>query len=188
MPCVRLPQSADNHHFPTKTAKEVVKSFFAIYGDDDSNLEYREGWEQIPANWYKTPVDYNLATLNADLLQLLARQPDLASVGGNTGSVNSFTGIDVDNMTGGVYNAKNLLQGNNLVCFAMEVVKTMSPNSLSGLYRTLSVPLSLLTNAIATPLLDLACPAFADMTLDGQPYWQALQNIYPGALKSGGAL
>lgn len=36
------------------------------------------------------------------------------SIGGNTGTVNSFTGVDLGDTTGGVYNAQTLFEGNNL--------------------------------------------------------------------------
>jgi hypothetical protein len=110
------------------------------------------------------------------------------SIGGNTGTVNSFTGVDVADLTGGLLNAATLLEGNNLLCLAFEVLKTASPNFLSGIWSAIAVPLQLITNALATPLLDLACPAFADMTLDGQPFWVALENEFPGAKKSGSSL
>jgi hypothetical protein len=112
----------------------------------------------------------------------------LFSIGGNTGTVNSFTGVDVGNLTGGVLDAATLLQGNNLLCLAFEVIKTASPNMLSSVWATLAGPLQLLTNALATPLLDLACPALADLTLGGQPFWTVLENEYPGAKKANSSL
>ena len=109
------------------------------------------------------------------------------SIGGNTGTVNSFTGVDLGNLTGGVYNAANLLEGNNLMCFALEVVKFLSPNSLSTLYTTLDQALGPLTNALLGPISALACPEIKDLTAGGQPAWEALQDLFPGAAKSGRA-
>lgn len=50
-----------------KTAKDIIKSFFAEYGEEGS-FGYKEGWEAIPENWYRTPVDYSLVPLNLDLI------------------------------------------------------------------------------------------------------------------------
>lgn len=73
------------------------------------------------------------------------------------------------------------------MCFALEVVKFLSPNSLSGLYATIDQALGPLTNALLGPISALACPEIQDLTAGGEPAWQALQALYPGAAKSGRA-
>lgn len=60
----------------TTTAKDIVKSFFAIQGED-GNFTYNEGWERIPDNWYKTPVDYGLVQLNLDTVGFVTKHPEL---------------------------------------------------------------------------------------------------------------
>jgi hypothetical protein len=50
---------------------------------------------------------------------MVLQHPDLDSVGGNTGTVDTFTGVDIADLTGGVLNAATLLESNNLFCFAM---------------------------------------------------------------------
>lgn len=97
------------------------------------------------------------------------------------GAVNTFAGVDLSNLSGGVLNAASLLEGNNLLCLTLEIVKTVSPNALTNIFATVAGPLELIANAIATPLLDLTCPAFKDITYQGQPVWQALQGDFPGA-------
>lgn len=57
-------------------AKSHLRNFYGIYGPEH-NLTYREGWERIPENWYKTPVDYGLVSLNLDLIGFIARYPEL---------------------------------------------------------------------------------------------------------------
>ncbi|PLB40790.1 peroxidase family protein [Aspergillus candidus] len=163
--------------------KEHVRNFFAIYGEED-NLEYREGWERIPENWYKTPVDFGLVELNLILIDWLAKHPELASIGGNTGEVDSFTGVDTSDLTGGIFNLTNLLEDNNLLCFVAQVLKFASPNALSGIYKTLAEPLEWVTQKLSVPLLDLTCPAFKDLQVGGRPFWDAIQNDFPGAMKS----
>lgn len=113
---------------------------------------------------------------------------NLQSIGGNLGAVNSFAGVDLSNLTGGVLNAANLLEGNNLLCFVFEVLKTVSPNALTNLYSTIAAPLELATNLVTTTLLNLSCPAFDDMTYNGQPIWDGLQSAFPGAGWSQAAL
>jgi hypothetical protein len=59
-------------------AKETLKSFFAVVEDEEGKLGYNEGWERIPENWYKTPVDYGLVQLNIDTVTLASLHPELA--------------------------------------------------------------------------------------------------------------
>lgn len=54
----------------------TLKSFFAVSGEE-GNLTYNKGWEKIPSNWYRAPVDYNLVDLNMDLVSLVAKYPEL---------------------------------------------------------------------------------------------------------------
>lgn len=63
----------------------------------------------------------------------------------------------------------------------MEVVKTVSPNLLTSLYATLTGPLNTINKALQTGLTNLSCPAFNDLTYNGQPLWKGLQGQFPGA-------
>ncbi|OCL08805.1 putative oxidase [Glonium stellatum] len=167
--------------------KDIIKNFFAIYGDEGS-FEYKQGWETIPENWYRTPVEYGLVPLNLDLIDWITKYPELASIGGNTGTVNSFTGVDLGNFTNGLITVDTLLKNNNLLCFAFQIVKFASPNILSGFFSTIDVPLEMVTKALAVPLLSLDCPAWDDLNRGGEPIWEKLQELFPGAAKSGFAL
>ncbi|TGO85194.1 hypothetical protein BPOR_0421g00020 [Botrytis porri] len=163
----------------------LMRTMFGVYSENGEYV-YKKGCEQIPSNWYRIPVDYGLVQLNLDIVAWMAANPTLVSVGGNTGKVNTFTGLDISNVTGGVLNVEALLEGNNLMCFALEVVKTFGPNSLSPLFATIAVPLQLLTDALDTSILALAgCPVFADLSMDGKSLFEGLQDTYPGAAKSG---
>ncbi|KAM0714459.1 hypothetical protein Q7P37_010246 [Cladosporium fusiforme] len=167
---------------------EVMQSFFGVYNTSNGSLEYRQGHEQIPSNWYHTHVDYGLVQLNLDTVAMIAQYPELGSIGGNVGKVNSFTGVNLDNILGGVLNATQLLESNNLLCFVLEIIKMASPSYLSNIYATLDKPLELITKLVSAPLLSLDCPAWDDLTMGGQPLWEALAERYPGANKSLGAL
>lgn len=156
--------------------------------DKDGELVYNVGHERIPENWYRTPVDYGLISLNLDLVSWVLQHPELGSVGGNMGEVNSFAGVDLHDVTGGILNATSLLEGNNLFCFALEIVKTFAPNALAPLFKTLEVPLKMVNDAVVGPLLDIGCPAFQDLTMEGDDFFTGLSGKYPGANKSGSAL
>jgi hypothetical protein len=166
-----------------------LKSFWAVYDDESapSGLVYRKGHEQIPPKWYRIPVDYDVVQLNVDLLDLYAKYPAVLSIGGNMGEVNSFVGLDFTDLTGGVLDATSILEGNGLVCFVLEVVKTFAPNSLSTLFKVLATPLELITNTVATPILSLACPEFKDLQSGGTDILSKLMS-FPGAAKAGSAL
>ncbi|KAF2803216.1 Cloroperoxidase [Mytilinidion resinicola] len=155
--------------------KAVLKSFFAISGPDN-NLVYNKGQERIPLNWYRRPLTnpYDAAAAAADVAILATKYPDIVEVGGNTGTVNSFTGVDVGNITGGVYNAKSLLVGNNAACFAFQAAQQAIPGVLSGLVAGILTPvLNLVNNAISPVTSSLNCPAL--LTFD-----QSKFNQYPG--------
>jgi hypothetical protein len=114
--------------------------------------------------------------LNLDTLTMIAQHPELGSIGGNMG------------ITGGVLNADKLLESNNLICFALQVVRMASPSYLSNIYSTLDKPLKLIAKIVSAPLLSLDCPVWDDLTLEGQPLWTALEEKFPGAKRSQGAL
>jgi hypothetical protein len=57
-------------------AKEIVRNFYGIYGEED-NLTYREGWERIPDNWYKSPEDWGLLRLQLDIVNWVLKYPEL---------------------------------------------------------------------------------------------------------------
>lgn len=91
-------------------------------------------------------------------------------------------------ITGSLSNSASLLEGNNFLCFAFELLKTFLPNSLSPLLATLAVPINLVTDTLATPIASLACPAWQDLTKGGESLWNLIQDEFPGARKVGSSL
>jgi len=128
----------------------------------------------------------------ADVAILVTKYPDIVEIGGNTGTVNSFTGVDPGDLSGGVYNAQTLLQGNNLGCFAFQVsshrpfnlvvifmltraeaAQQGIPVALSGIISNLA-PIIALVNQYISPVLDeLNCPAL-------NTFNQSAFNQFPG--------
>jgi hypothetical protein len=74
------------------------------------------------------------------------------------------------------------------MCFVLEVLKTFLPNSLSPLLATLTAPITMVSDALAAPLLSLSCPAWKDLTEGGEPLWNTIQDTFPGAKKAGSSL
>lgn len=81
----------------------------------------------------------------------------MAVVGGNTGEPNTFTGVNIADLTGGVLNSKTLFEGNNLVCFAFQAVSVAAPDILKGLLGNVLVAVQKLTDALNPILGTLGC-------------------------------
>lgn len=128
------------------------------------------------SQWYRRRIgdEYGLLGLNIDALDAVLKYPDLIRVGGNTGEPNTFVGLDLDNLTGGVFNAKTLLEGNNLMCFGMQFVSIASADILKGLVGNVLQAVSKLTDALNPILQTLSCPQVSEFN-------QNLFDQFPGA-------
>jgi hypothetical protein len=101
-------------------------------------------------------------------LAAAALHPDFIAVGGyvditfcphhsltislrNTGKVNTFTGVDLGNLTGGVFNLPTLLEGNNLGCFIFQLSAQAKPDILLQ-------PLDSLQSLVGQLVAPLNCP------------------------------
>lgn len=69
--------------------------------------------------------------------------------------------------TGGVYNAKNLLQGNNLACFFFQNEQQAIPQELVGGLNDVAAAASLVLNALGPFGASLNCPAVGKFDTDG---------------------
>ena len=155
---------------------DVLKSFFSV-SDDYPNFEYTPGHESFPNNWYKrNPVDYyNIPYFGQDAGEMGREHPEFGSVGGNTGQTNSFTGVDPQNLTGGVYTSSNLLQGNNAICYGLQLSLMEAPDILSGFYSDIDAAVAALGTAINQAISALGCPKLnaidkGQFTNDFAPY------------------
>ena len=74
----RLLANHTSEHPTGILTQEVFRKFFAVYEKADGGLEYREGHETIPENWFRTPVEYGLVGVNLDIVSWVLRHPELA--------------------------------------------------------------------------------------------------------------
>ncbi|EPQ30141.1 uncharacterized protein PFL1_02258 [Pseudozyma flocculosa PF-1] len=135
--------------------------FFSIKRDPKSGeLIYTPGHERFPEDWYRRPLaaQFGLADVVTNLLKSGAEHTELLSVGGNTGSVNSFAGLNVGNLTGGLLNTAKLLDDPAaLSCFLYQAtVESLIPTQLRFLYKDLTGVLDLVDHFIGGPLKKLA--------------------------------
>ncbi|KAJ3991348.1 hypothetical protein F5050DRAFT_1870027 [Lentinula boryana] len=150
--------------------REVLKSFFSITGPED-NLAYTPGQERIPDNWYKraTGDEYGFVSLLLETTSIGLAHPEFLSVGGNTGQVNTFTGVDFADLTGGVFNATTLSEGNNLGCFLLQAIVLALPTGVSGLVGVLDQ----LEDTVNPLLEEWDCPQLQEID-------ESLLENYPG--------
>lgn len=80
--------------------RDTLKSFYAMSGPENE-LVYSPGNERIPENWYTRAADnlYTVPLVDMDLWNLFQQHPELVAFGGNTGTVNSFAGLNIANLT-----------------------------------------------------------------------------------------
>lgn len=149
-----------SEEYPTgRLDGEVLKSFFAITGED-GDFKYTRGHERIPDNWYtRNAIDaYTIPYLSLDATNMLLQHPEFASIGGNTGTVDSFVGLDPNDVTGGVFNAKTLTEKNNLFCYAMQLTVQGVPDIISGLFTDVNAAVDKLGSALNAATNSLGCP------------------------------
>lgn len=163
-------------------SQDVLKSFFAMEGPhEDGTFTNTHGHERIPDNWYRRAIgsEYTIPFFLLDVLQEAAVYPKFLSLGGNTGTVNSFSGVDPADLSGGVYNAKTLAEGNNLQCFVFQFLLQDGPDFLASIYETAFDAISTLTEAVTNATVGINCPKL-EKGQNGQ------FDKFPGYTRSGG--
>ncbi|CAH0382918.1 unnamed protein product [Bemisia tabaci] len=145
---------------------EVIKSFWGVTGDYPYNMTYKPGYEKIPENWYRRPDAYGMAQFLADAAYATQKEPSTFRLGGNTGKTESWAGINLGNLTGGIFNAKNLLEGNNLQCFLYNCLQIGTVSILISLQEALAKALKPILEVVLKPigdkLIELGCPVLND--------------------------
>lgn len=156
--------------------RDVLKQFFAVEGEP-GNFVHTPGQERIPENWYKRPggVDsYSTVDAVADVLANNAIYPGSVRVGGNTGTVNSFAGVDLADLTGGVFDLTTLAEGNNAACFFLQASLAGLPDITNPLLGIVGSVLGWASEQLGPISQSLNCPQLANF--DNQ-----LFNQFPGA-------
>ncbi|CAN9232564.1 unnamed protein product [Alternaria alternata] len=80
---------------------KTLMSFQGVTGEK-GNYKWARGQEKIPENWYRRVIgdDYSIAAFAAEAVSIELQHPEFYRFGGNTGQPNTFTGVDVDDLTG----------------------------------------------------------------------------------------
>ena len=81
-------------------------------------------------------------------------------MGGNTNGVNTYTGVSLSDLTGGVLNAENLFDVDNPkgACFYAQLAQSLIPDAASGLLSALSPVTKLLNDNILSVIGGMDCP------------------------------
>ncbi|KAI4154341.1 MAG: hypothetical protein LQ340_001735 [Diploschistes diacapsis] len=140
--------------------QDVIKSFFGITENPDGSFSGGLGQERIPDNWYKRAIgdEYTIPFFILDLNYEALQHPQFLDIGGNTGTTNSFVGVDVTDLTSGVYNSETLLQGNNLFCLGYQTAQEGLMDQLEALGGTLTQLIGQISPQAATAITNLGCP------------------------------
>ncbi|MCJ1429149.1 hypothetical protein MMC29_007062 [Sticta canariensis] len=161
--------------------RDTLKSFYAMSGPDDK-LVYSPGNERIPENWYTRAADnlYTVPLVDMDLSNLFEQHPELVAFGGNTGTVNSFAGLNIADLTGGAYNAETLLQGNNLACFLFQSIAVAAPDLIrqTGVIADVLSAVNKINSVVAQAISGLGCPQLSQYDYDSSQL-----SKYPGYTK-----
>jgi hypothetical protein len=164
---------------------EVFESFFSYTRDANNQLVFTYGHERIPDNWYRRADDdaWTLADILISTGQQCLSYPGNCQVGGNTGQVNSFSGVNLGDITGGLVNsATDLSDPQRMGCFIAQAIQADVPSFLGNVFNgaLLTQVLGLVDTVLVPalqPLIDFGnCPNLPK----GKSVMQYGQT-YPGA-------
>ncbi|EHK98203.1 putative Aromatic peroxygenase [Glarea lozoyensis 74030] len=123
---------------------ESFMSLWSYSRDADGNLTYTYGHERIPDIYYKAAADdqWTVQDFLVSSAQRCLAWPESCQVGGNTGTVNSFAGVTLGDISGGLVNAVEDFQDPvKLGCFLAQAVKAETPGFLSNVFSVQTVSL-----------------------------------------------
>lgn len=163
-------------------SRSTFASFFGVTGDNRNNFVVKQGWERIPENWYKRPIDdeFSIPDFLVDVLEHASYDPRLLSFGGNTNGVDSFTGVDIGDLTGGLFNFANLLDPNSLGCLIFQITLAAAPDVLGSTYTDVRKALTPLSDKVMQLISNAECPQL-------QQYNSELFDKYPGYTEAYGS-
>lgn len=155
--------------------RDVLEQFFGVTGEPGSFVHNR-GQERIPENFYRrsSSIQYSIPAVLADVQVNNAMDPGIVRFGGNTGNVNSFTGVDITDLTGGALNGASLFEGNNLAYFMLRASQQAVPDAADPALGALGSALNFVTSQIAPIQSKLSCPELGKFN-------SAFFSQFPGA-------
>ncbi|KJX95846.1 oxidase like protein [Zymoseptoria brevis] len=142
----------------------VWKAFFSYTDGPNGELIQTAGHERIPDNWYKrAPADaWTLSDIVTSTAQQCAAYPSNCQVGGNTGEVNSFSGVNLGDISGGLVNsATDLSDPARMGCFIRQMIQANTPSFLASTFSgAILDQMNRLVKTMLDPALDLLgnCP------------------------------
>lgn len=152
---------------------DVIQSWFGIQGENGAYTA-PFGHERIPENWYRrsTTAPYTIPYFLGDVVNFAALHPKFLDIGGNLdGKTNNFAGVNLQNLTGGLFNSADLLKGNNLGCFAFQAAAQVKADAV------LLDLLNQLQDAVGDIVTQLGCPQL-------QAIDEAELEMFPGYTKA----
>ncbi|KAF2208184.1 hypothetical protein CERZMDRAFT_87914 [Cercospora zeae-maydis SCOH1-5] len=154
---------------------EVLKSFFSVTGEPGSFV-HTPGHERVPDNWYKRPTSQPMNTVDTNVDTVINNQmyPGIIRFGGNTGTVNSFVGVDTGDLTSGVFNGDSLLEGNNLSCFFLQASQAGLSDAADPLLQPIGQIQRFLNAQLGPQIKALGCPQLGSFD-------NSLFGNFPGA-------
>lgn len=119
------------------TPANLMSFFSYTYLADGKTLNYTYGHERIPADWYKRAVldPWTMPDILVAVGQQCAAYPGTCAIGGNTGTVNSFAGIDVGDISSGLFNTSVYQDPEALGCFLSQNIQAEVPDVLNNLFQ-----------------------------------------------------
>lgn len=135
-------------------------AFFGVVRNADKSLTYTPGTERLLPSWKRRPLaaTFGLDDIVLTLLNAASIDPSLLSVGGNTGKVNSFAGVDAGDITGGAVHTADLLNDPQaLACFLYQAgIEEVVPTQVQALYKTAAPALDFIGKNIKPLFQNLA--------------------------------
>ena len=115
-----------------------------------------------------------------DVLNFGIQDPRLLSIGGNTGTTNSFVEVDISDLTMGVFNSETLTQGNNFECLVFQLIQAETQSLIASIYANVAEAFQPLAANISSILEGLSCPQLNRVNTNQY-------NQYPGYTRAKGA-
>ena len=142
---------------------ENFMSWFSYTGDPQGEITYTYGHERIPAPFYKRhpATEWTMADILSGVSQQILAYPATAGVGGNTGKVNSFAGVDIGDLTGGAATGIEEFgkDPSKLGCFIGQALLSSTPTFLSNFAP---IQRAVMRGVLNTKLLPTLTSTFGD--------------------------